>query len=155
MAPDKSFDSTYKKLETLNESYPVNQIYSYLAISKADTDPKAAIDTLKKKGMFDSEFVIQIIDLSIKDKREELEKSLNRLRIPNIHIYFPYYFYQYTRIDPQNAYKSLQKYSRRSWYNSGIRAIAASYKDHHSNQAGNWLKSLKTKEKEIASEIIK
>lgn len=155
LAPDKSFDSTYKKLETLDESYPVKKIFSYLALSKADNDPKSAIDTLKKKGMFDSEYVIQTIDLSIKEKREELENSLNRLRIPNIHIYFPYYFYQYTRIDPENAYKSLQKYSKRSWYNSGVRAIAASYKDHHSKEADKWLKSLKTKEKEIAAEIIK
>ena len=152
--PESSFDNTVKKLDLLKDNYPKEELFSYLALSKAEQSPEKAFEILKKKGILDSNFVIQAIDLSINGKREELNKVLDKVRNTNMHIYYPYFFYQYTRLDPKNSYKALGKYSRKTWHSSALKAIAASYKDYHPNRLQNWYKTLNSKDKETVADFI-
>ncbi|MCM8538887.1 MAG: hypothetical protein NE328_01290 [Lentisphaeraceae bacterium] len=154
LCPEKSFDNTIKKIDQLKDSYPKQELFSYLALSKAEQSPSKTFELLKKKGILDSTFVIQAIDLSITHKREELNKVLEKVRTSNMHIYYPYFFYQYTRLDPNNSYKALSKYSRKAWHNSALKAVAASYKDYHPNRLKNWYKNLNSKDKEMVSDIF-
>ena len=154
LAPEKSFDLSLKKLDQLKDTYPKKELYSYLALSKADKSPIQTFDLLRKRGLMDSNFVIEAIDRGITHKRVELNKVLERARTSNMHIYFPYYFYQLTRLDPKNSHKSLAKYHRKPWHNSALKAIASSFKDYHPNRLNGWVKSLNQKEKDIISPIL-
>ena len=154
LAPEKSFAGTLKKLDLLKDTYPKKELFSYLALSKAEKSPHQTFDLLRKKGLMDSNFVIEAIDRGIVHKRDELNKVLERARASNIHIYFPYFFYQLTRLDPNNSHKTLKKYHRKPWHNSALKAIASSYKDYHPNRMNNWVKSLNQKEKDIISSIL-
>ena len=154
LSPEKSFNNTVKKLDLLKDTYPKKELFSYLALSKAEKSPKQAFDLLKKKGILDSTFVMQAIDLSISKKREELNSVLDKVRTSNMHIYFPYFFYQYTRLDPKKSQQALGRYSKKAWHNSALKAIAAAYKDYHPQRVKNWYKNLKQKDKDIITDII-
>ena len=154
ICPDKSFVLSQKKLDLLTDNYPKRELFSYLALSKAEKSPTQTFDLLKKKGSLESTFVIQAIDKAIRHKREELNKVLDRTRTNNLHIFYPYFFYQFARINPKDAQKSLTRYSRKPWHNSALKAIAASYKDYHQARIKGWYKSLNSKEKDIISDII-
>lgn len=154
LTPDKQYPISLKKLDLLKENYPKKELYSYLALSRAAKSPKEAFDLLKKKGTLNSTFVMQAIDLSINKKRDELHKVLDRLRTSNMHIYFPYFFYQYTKVDPKKSQQTLGAYMKKPWHNSALKAVAAAYIDYHPHRLKGWLKGLNSKDKEIISDII-
>ena len=154
VTPEKSFDSTLKRIEQLKDNYAKEELFSLLALSRADKSPSQTFELLQNRGLMDSTFVIEAIDRGIIHKRDELNKVLDKTRTGNIHIYFPYFFYQFTRLDPKSSLQTLKKYQRKPWHNSALKAIASSYKDYHPNHINEWLKSLSSKEKDIISSIL-
>ncbi|MCM8536549.1 MAG: hypothetical protein NE334_11475 [Lentisphaeraceae bacterium] len=152
--PQKHFNSALAMCKGLKSDFYKKEMTAYLAIALSSNSPEKALRLLQKNQRLEANFVYQVIDHSVKPKSRELLESLRKTVRKNLHIFMPYYFYQRAIYDPKGSFNDLSKYKKEIFYNQSLRALAAAYKDFHSQRAPKWLKSLSNDEKIIIGNLL-